>query len=156
MKILVVFYSRTGSTKKIGEEIAKGVAADTEEIVDLKKRSGIIGWFASGKDAMQRKTTNINIKKNPQDYDCVIIGTPIWASNMAPAVRSYLKSHKLDNKKVNFFCTARGSGIEKTFSEMKKLVPNSDIGKNLVVLSREIKSGEYKEKVKSFLKINNQ
>ena len=37
-KILVVYYSKTGNTKKIGEELAKKLNADVEEVIDLKNR----------------------------------------------------------------------------------------------------------------------
>ena len=54
-KTLVAYYSRTGTTKKVGEAIAKALKADIDEIIDLKKRSGAIGWVVSGKDASQGK-----------------------------------------------------------------------------------------------------
>ena len=156
MKTLVVYYSRTGFTKKVGEEIANQLKADSEEIIDLKKRSGAVGWIISGKDAMQKKLAKIKpVKKDPEKYDRIIIGTPIWGSNMAPAIRTYLTDNKSDGKKINFFCTAGGSGMEKAFMEMKKLVPNSDVGKNLAIFSREVGSETYTEKVKSFLKQQN-
>ena len=55
MKTLVVLYSRTGTTKKVGEEIAAALKADVEEIIDTKKRSGPIGYVQAGRDAMKKK-----------------------------------------------------------------------------------------------------
>ncbi len=153
MKTLVVYYSRTGMTKKVGEEIAGLLKADSEEIIDLKKRSGAIGFMVSGKDAMQNKLAKIKpIEKDPKKYDRIIIGTPVWGSNMAPAIRTYLTDNKLDGKKINFFCTAGGSGMGKAFTAMEKLAPNLNPGGSLAILSREVGSEAYKEKVKSFLK----
>ena len=120
MKILVAYYSRTGNTKRVAEKIAGMLKADTNEIIDLKERKRvIIGWLISGRDAMKKKETQIKFKKNPEKYDLVIIGTPIWAWNMAPAVRTYLKQNR-KIKKVAFFCTFGGSS-GKTFKEMERL-----------------------------------
>lgn len=151
MKTLVVYYSRTGTTKKVGESIAKGLKTDSDEIIDIKKRAGVIGWIISGKDAAQKKLTDIKIKKDIEKYDRIIVGTPVWASNMAPAIRAYLTTNKFDKKNVNFFCTARGVGTVEAIAEMENLIPKSTVGGNLAVHSKEVKSGAYKEKVKLFV-----
>lgn len=59
MKALVAFYSRTGNTKKLAEEISKILEADIEEIRDKKDRSGAIGWLFAGKDATSKETTEL-------------------------------------------------------------------------------------------------
>jgi len=152
MKSLVVYYSRTGTTKTVGKAIAKELKADLDEIIDLKKRLGPINYIIAGRDATQRKLTKIKVKKKPESYDIIIIGTPIWGKNMAPAVRTYLTNHKLDGKKVCFFCTSGGDNVEKAFAEMKKLMPRSDVVGKFGVRMQEVESGAYEEKVKSFVK----
>ncbi len=79
MKSLVVYYSRTGKTKTAGEAIAKELGADREEIIDMKKRTGLkpIRWLIAGMDARRKKLTNIRTQKKPESYDMIIIGTPI-------------------------------------------------------------------------------
>lgn len=62
--------------------------------------------FAKKIDQMSR------FKRNPKAITFVI-EPPVVNKNMAPAVRTYLTSHNLDGKKVGFFCTAGGSGMEK-------------------------------------------
>jgi flavodoxin len=152
MKSLVVYYSRTGRTKTVGKAIAKELKADSDEIIDLKKRLGIINWFIAGSDATRRKLTKIKVKKKPESYDMIIIGTPIWGKNMTPAVRAYLTNHNLGGKKVCFFCTSGGDNVEKAFAEMKKLAPKSVIVGKLGIRMQEVKSDSYEEKVKSFVK----
>ena len=62
--ILVVYYSRTGSTRKVAEYITKQLGADMEEIIDMRKRSGAGGFVLGGRDAIRRKETEISeIKK---------------------------------------------------------------------------------------------
>lgn len=53
MKTSVIFYSRTGNTRKIAEELSNSLKCDTEEIVDTQKRSGVFGYIRSGRDASQ-------------------------------------------------------------------------------------------------------
>jgi flavodoxin len=152
MKSLVVYYSRTGTTKTVGKAIAKELKADSDEIIDLKNRLGPINWFIAGGDAKRRKLTKIRVKKKPESYDMIIIGTPIWAKNMTPAVRTYLTNHKLNGKKVCFFCTSGGDKVQNAFAEMKKLAPKSAMVGKLGIRMQEVKSDSYEEKIKSFVK----
>src|SRR3989338_8550287 len=104
MKALIVYYSRTGTTKKVAEELADRLKADKEEIIDKKNRKGPIGYMIAGKDAMRKKLTKINeLKKNPENYDLLVIGTPIWAFTMVPAIRTFLIKIKNYNKKIALF-----------------------------------------------------
>ncbi len=147
MKILAVFYSRTGHTKKVAEEIANNLKADIEEIVDKKNRKGVLCYLSGGKDASTKKLTKIKvIKKEPSNYDLVIIGTPIWALAMTPAVRTYITNNKFN--KVAFFCTQGSSGAEKTFKEMEELTKKPVAV--LSLLTAEVGKEEYKKMVKGF------
>jgi flavodoxin len=118
MKTLVAFYSRTGNTKKVAEKIAAKLNANVEEIIDKKKRSGIFGWFGAAWDAAKKRFTVIETKFNPEEYDLVIIGTPVWASDISPAVRTYINNYKLKN--IALFCTY-GCSVGKTFESIEEL-----------------------------------
>ncbi|MBN2407790.1 MAG: flavodoxin [Elusimicrobia bacterium] len=119
MKILVASYSRTGKTKKLAGKIAPVLSADTDEIIDKKKRKGVLGFIIGGFDALKEKLTDIEISENPADYDIVVIGTPVWAGNVTPAVRRYLTDNKL--KSAAFFATSGSGREDKTFVSMAKL-----------------------------------
>ncbi len=150
MKKLVIFYSKSGTTKKVGEEIADALKADTEEIIDLRNRSGPIGYLTAGRDAMKNIKTEIKeLKNNPTKYDIIIIGTPIWGWTVTPAIRTLLSLYK--TKKVAFFCTMGGSGHEKAFAEMEKL--SSKPVATMHIKTAEMKDGSYKDKVKEFVGI---
>jgi len=125
MKSLVVFYSRTGNAKFVAETIATEMGADLEEIVDLKKRAGTLGWISAGKDASQEKETQISpTKRVSADYDLIVIGTPIWAWRPTPAIRTYVAQNNLSGKKVALFLTADGDP-KQAFERTKALMPNS-------------------------------
>ncbi|GAG62004.1 unnamed protein product, partial [marine sediment metagenome] len=110
MKILVAFYSRSGKTKKVAKAISDILKCDKEEIFDIKSREGILGFLSAGTDANFRRLTAIKeIKNTPSLYDLVIIGTPIWSSNISTPIRTYLFLYKEEFKKLAFFCTRLGS-----------------------------------------------
>ena len=146
MKILVAFYSRHNNTQIIAERISKILGADIEEIIDLKDRKNIETWQDSSFDENLRTPTKIaKIKNNPQDYDLIIIGTPIW-DGITPAARTYLKNNKF--KKVAFFATF-GAAAEDAFYIMEKLTKNKPLA-TLEVQDRQIVAGEHKLLVKEF------
>lgn len=118
MRNLVAYYSRTGNTRKVAQNIAGMLGANIDEIIDLKDRSGIKGWILGGRDAMANKPTEIRNSRDASIYDLVIIGTPIWVGTAAPAVKAYLLKYKFKN--VAFFCTA-GNKQTRAFKDMEKL-----------------------------------
>jgi flavodoxin len=121
MKMLVVFYSKTGYTKKVANNLAKSLNADIDEIIDLKNRSGLKGWILSGRDGMKGILTEIKTSKNPANYDLIILGTPIWAWNSTPATRTYITKFKKEIKNLALFSTAHVDGVKKVKVALEKV-----------------------------------
>jgi flavodoxin len=152
MKALVVYYSRTGNTKKTGEDIAKALKADSEEIIDKKGRKGPLGFMSAGRDATKKNLTTIGpVHKDPAKYDLVIIGTPIWGSNLSCATRTYISQNKSKFKKVAFFCTAGGGLNGSAFKDMEELSGKSPKA-TLELSSEEVTKGDHLRKVQEFVK----
>jgi hypothetical protein len=125
---LVVCYSRTGTTRKLAEAIAKTLDADLGQIGDRKSRRGPVGFVTGGKDAFLKRLTEIDEpEQSPADYERVLIGTPVWASTMAPAIRTWLTRHRDELSEVAFFLTTGGSGIDRTFTAMAELAGRSPV-----------------------------
>lgn len=151
MRILVVFYSRTGNTRIVAEELAKILECDVEEIIDTKDRSGPLGYMKSGRDAMGRKLTVLQDPVNdPSSYDLLVIGTPLWAGHVATPVRTYMQQQE-NFKEVAFFTTAGGSGYDGAFQDMGELAGKSPLA-TLGVAEKEIKNGSYQSRVAEFAK----
>ncbi|MFW9934659.1 MAG: flavodoxin family protein [Candidatus Thorarchaeota archaeon] len=151
MKYLVVYYSRSGNNKTLANAIAKSLSADLDEIVDKKKRSGKLGWLRAGRDAQAENLTDISIEKNPQDYDIIIIGSPIWASKLTPAVRTYLAQQDLKNKQVAFFICSGGDGYAQVFPLLKQLTPDSVHLSTLGINEKQFKEGSYEPELNAFI-----
>lgn len=123
MKILAVYYSRTGVTRTVAEALAGRLRAEIEEIRDRKTRNGILGGLGGGKDAVLKRLTEIDPpNQDPSGYDLVLIGTPVWAGTMAPAVRTYLSQYTERLGNVALFCTMGSSGDRRTFRHMAELI----------------------------------
>jgi flavodoxin len=124
MKTLVVYYTRTGNSKFAAETIAAELGADVEEVIDLKKRKGKLAYMSCGRDAMSEKETEIvATKRNPAEYDLIVIAQPVWAWSPTPAIRTYIKMNDLSGKKVALFFG--GSNLRQAIEKTKALMPNS-------------------------------
>jgi flavodoxin len=149
-KYLVVYYSRTGVTQRLGDAIAEVLGARHEAIVDRKDRSGPLGFMSGGKDALLGKATGIEpIKNDPAQYDLVLIGTPVWAGTVTPAVRSYLAAEADRLPQVAFFLTTNKTGTEKTFEAMAELAGKAPVA-TLGLRSKQIKRAVFADDVREF------
>jgi len=150
MKALVVYYSRTGNTKFVAEEIAAELGADVEEIVDLKNREGRMGYISAGREAMSNKQTKIaETKRNPADYDLIVIGTPVWAWSPSSAIRTYVGKHDLSGKNVALFLTFDG-GPRGAVDKTKKLMPKSQFMGELLLEKPVQDKEETKKKIEEW------
>jgi flavodoxin len=152
---LVVYYSLTGRTEKVADKIVSKLKSDVEKIIDKKKRKGLFGFLFAGRDAFRERLTEIEKpSKDPSKYDLVILGTPVWAGNMTPALRTYLNLFKGGFKKLAFFTTSGGSNygkISEKVAEITGIKPMSYAGfskKELRQKNRKI----FEEKLSAFLK----
>jgi flavodoxin len=151
MKILVTYYSRTGTTKVVGEYLVRELGAAIDEIVDLKERLGPANYMRAARDAKGMKATKIRYEKDPADYDVVIIGAPIWWSNLPPAPRTYLNSHSLKGKKVAFYITSQSEDRESVFNQLRELTPDSDIIGTFGILQKAVKNGNFSDQLTGFV-----
>ena len=150
-KILVAYYSRTGTTKQVAEAISAALGCDVEEIEDTRNRRGILGYLRAAFDAGSRRLTTLKpTRYDPARYDLVVVGTPIWNMSLSPPIRTYLTMHKGRLKNVAFFCTYGGSGGQRAFKQMADaggIAPLDLFG----ISEAEVKRGEHKTRVQHFL-----
>lgn len=151
MKSLVIYYSRSGTTKKVAERISTLLGGEIEEIHDLTKRSGIVGWLKAGRDASSRRLTTLEPMKNdPAAYDIVVVGTPVWAHTMSTPMRSYILKYKEGFNKVAFFCTYTLRN-DNPFDEMESLCGKKPVATLRLLMKQEVESDQYAEKTEEFV-----
>ena len=131
IKTLVVYYSYEGSTRIIAQTIATTLEADLMESRPTKDISskGFMKYVWGGRQVVLKKCPQLEpFEKNPMDYDVIIIGTPVWAFNIAPAIRSFLSKANLQKKDIGIFCCHEGTK-GKTLENLKDaLSMNTIIG----------------------------
>ena len=151
MKSLVVYYSRTNITEKLAKTIASRTNSDIEEIIPKVNYQGKLGYARGGKHAMQEKIIDLEtLKYDPEDYDIVNLGTPVWVSKAANPLISYIKHNEGKFTNVKFFATAGSGGFESTFEQIEKYASVKP-QKTLALTTKEVKKDMFEEKLSAFL-----
>jgi len=106
LKTLVVYYSRTGNTRTIGEELAAVLGANVEELDDGQERRSPVGYLRSGLEARMRKRVGLKpLQHDPATYDLLVVGSPVWISTVSTPVRAFLELLAGSKRQVAWFCT---------------------------------------------------
>jgi flavodoxin len=122
-KTLVVFYSRTGTTRRLAESLARELQADVEEITERGTRWGWSGYLRSSLEALLNRAPRIDRSgHDPAGYDLVVIGTPVWSHAISAPVRAFLREHGHRMSRTAFFCTCTGNGSAHALRQMRELV----------------------------------
>lgn len=124
-RILVVFFSRTGTTRHLAESIARATHADVEELRERRSRKGILGWIRSGYEATYRRSAEtLPLEHELRAYDVVFVGGPTWNKALSSPIRGFLERHGSDLPRVALFATCQGDGAEAVIQQMKELLPH--------------------------------
>jgi flavodoxin len=123
MKTAVIYYSLEGNTKCAAEKIAAKLGADLIRLIPSKEypTGKVSKYFWGGKSATFGEAPRLepySFDKN--QYELIILGTPIWAGTFAPPLRTFIRENKLTGKKVALFACCSGGATEKCFEQMKK------------------------------------
>jgi len=106
MKKLVIYYSFEGDTKFVGDTIAKEMDADILElklVKELKSKDYMKKYMGEKQVLMKTEPLLKPYDVNINDYELLIIGTPIWSGTFAPALRTFLHSEEILGKKIALF-----------------------------------------------------
>ena len=133
-KMLVVYFSATGTTKALAETIAETTGADIIEIVpevpytieDLSYNNDNCRANKEMNDESVRPAIAGSIE-NIDEYDTIFIGYPIWWGTMPRIINTFLDTYDLSGKTVMPFCTSGGSGIETSVSAIRNTEPDADV-----------------------------
>lgn len=148
---LVVSFSRTGETKKVADLVADTLGAEKrEEIKEIQRRSGPLGYIRSAWEAALGVSPIINVCVNdPSQFDVVVLATPVWMGRMSSPMRTYLLKMESRLPRVAFLVTEGGSGGHRVLLQMRDLVRKIPLAE-LVLTEDELKHGSHLTKVKAF------
>ena len=129
-KILVAYFSCTGTTEKVAEAIAETTGGKLYRITPAKAyTSADLDW--------QNKTSRSSVEMaddksrpalggeaiDPKDYDVIFIGYPIWWDLCPRPVNTFLEKYDFSGKTIMPFATSGGSSIANSVKQLKKLYP---------------------------------
>ena len=139
-KILVAYYSATGSTKKVAKEIAKNLNADLFEIEPVDAyTSDDLDWSDNNsrvsKEHNDESLRDVKLKNtkvsNWENYDTVLIGYPIWWGIAAWPVNNFVKDNDFTGKTVIPFCTSASSGLGQSGELLEEMAKGGDFKKGM-------------------------
>ncbi len=132
-KILVAYFSATGTTRTVAEEIAETSGGDLFEIVPAEPYSDEDLDYGNDSCRANREQNDDNARpaisnavENIEDYDVVFIGHPIWWGKEPKIIDTFLESYDFSGKTMIDFCTSGGSGIGQSESSLKEICPDSE------------------------------
>jgi menaquinone-dependent protoporphyrinogen IX oxidase len=157
LKTLIAYYSKTGMNERVAYDLQKKLRCDIEEIVDREDRHGLLGFLKSGFQASLRRRTKIaRARRNPAKYDLLILVSPIWASLITPALRTYVQDNIDAIRKAGkvAFVSVSGGGSSGNFHSVEDL--EAQIGQKtaafLMLAEHEVKHQIYEIRLDQFIK----
>ncbi len=125
-KVLVAYFSASGITKGVAEQLANVVKGDLYEIIPEKPYTKAdLNWMdKNSRSSIEMKDKSfrpaiIGTVENMKEYDIVYVGFPIWWYVAPTIINTFLESYDLSGKTIIPFATSGGSGMGNTVEELK-------------------------------------
>ena len=129
-KILISYFSASGTTKKVAEKVAASVSGDLFEIEPKEKYTEEdLNWM--NKESRSSIEMNNNIKpeiknkvSNLEEYDTICLAFPIWWYKEPTIIDKFLEENDMTGKKIYVFVTSGSSTIDSTYKSLQNNFPN--------------------------------
>ncbi|MCR4658104.1 MAG: flavodoxin [Lachnospiraceae bacterium] len=156
MKAAILYYSMLGNSELVAGKIAERLGADIIRIEPDKAYpdKGARKFLWGGKSAVMGEMPRLKpYEFDPDKYDLIILGFPVWASRPAPPIRTFVEEFKgsLKGKKLAVFACQSGNGAEKAFAKLKEQIGIDNFVAELILIdpkTKEISSND--DKINSF------
>jgi len=139
-KIFIAYYSWSGDTRKVAEQIQSitgGTLFEIEPAIAYPEEYNDVVKQAK-KEIGNGFMPEINNTDGLDGYDTVFIGSPNWWSTIAPPVAAFLNESALDQKTIIPFCSHGGGGKAHVFEDIAKRCPGSVIREGLAVYGGKV------------------
>ena len=129
-KTLVLYYSQTGTTKQVADEIQKQLGADIDSIVPVESygydyNATIERWRKEKEDSVKVAIEPLHVNVN--EYDTIFLGFPIWGGTYASPIETWLADNKLEGKTIITFATFGSGGLESGTASVITEQPTSNV-----------------------------
>ena len=153
MKTAIVFYSMSGNVRWTAEKIAEMTDGDLIELKCVREfpDKGFRKFFWGGKSAVMKEKPELQpYSFDGNKYDHIILGSPVWASNIAPPLRTFISENGnlLKNKTVSAFVCMSGAGGKKALEKLSDLI---SLKKTMILIDpKDRQKAENEEKIREF------
>jgi len=146
----IVYYSRTGNTQVVAQELARRLSADVYAIQDVHSRRGVLGFLRALFATLRQRDVRIVAPDIAFGrYRAVVIATPVWASKVSAPMRTWLKRYATALPDVAFVCTYGGSGAQTVLQNLADLTGKAPVAE-LALRETEIRLGSCGAKLDDF------
>ena len=149
--VLILYYSRTGTTEALATALAEKLGADLARIGCDRYRRGPLRYLRAGWDSVRGTLPPIDVP--PVDtgaYALVLLGAPIWTSHPALPLRAYLATAPDLPARVGLFLTYGGhSPPETAIQETQALLP-ARLAATLAVRASQVHGAGFADTVDGF------
>ena len=155
MRTVIVYYSLTENCRDTAEKIAEKTGADLLRIEPVKEipKTGAIKFLWGGRSAvMGERPKLLSYSFDADKYDNVVLGCPVWASNPAPPMKTFIRdnSDSLGDKKVAAFMCFSGGGADKALFKTEKLLGKGLTASLVLIDPRDKPDPKNANKIESF------
>ena len=155
MKTIIVYYSMSGNTHATAQKIAQQLGADTLRLEPVKAYpdKGMRKFIWGGRSAVMGAKPPLQPYHFDPACDRVIFGSPVWASNIAPPLRTFIHENRdaLQGKRFGCFLCCAGGDAEKPFFKLQQLLQADGFDARLVLVDPAANpSPENEEKITAF------
>jgi flavodoxin len=148
---IVVVFSLTGHTRRVGAEIAQRLGCPMVEITEPRPRRGALAYLRSGFESLFGRTPPIQpIGQNLRDFSLLVIGTPVWVGHVSSPVRSFLSTHRTNIGNLAAFCTMRGRDRGNTFTDIASVAGKPPVA-TLAISEHELGSPQHAARLDEFI-----
>jgi len=150
MKILIACYSHTGNTLTVAQKLQKQINADFTRIEPVKDRWYVIKAVHA---YMEKKWPIKPCITDIDDYDCLIVCCPVWASRTPSGVNQYLEElENVSGKKCAALVTMGGDGSQIATTQIMTALEDEgmEFMESLTIGGSAQKSGEWENMVQDF------
>ena len=135
-KILIAYFSWSGNTRGIAQEIQRQTGADIFEITPVKPYSSDYNTVLMEAQEDQHRQARPELSghvENFDEYDIVLLGYPNWWASIPMPIASFLEEYDFSGKTIIPFCSHGGGRFGQSLTAIAKLAPDSDLGEGLSV-----------------------
>lgn len=145
-KSLVIYFSWSGNTKAVAQEIQQQMNADIYEVVPQVAYSTdydeVINFAQKEQEDNARPEISGSID-NFDQYDTVFVGYPNWWGDMPMIMYTLFDEYDFSNKTIVPFVTSGGSGFSGTINAIKKAEPQANVLEGLSLSSNSAKNSSH-------------